>query len=758
MISYQVAKDLYLVKQVLPALESSKKLPPRVHRLFVCDVSASMSGDLPGLRRHLKTRLDEVIPADDTITIIWFSGRGEFGQVVQAVQVRNEKDRKELFDAIDLRLRPVGLTGFKEPLEEVARTIKALKSVNPDCVYALTFMSDGHDNQWSKADIMKAVSAIADDLVSSTVVEYGWYANRPLLIEMAEALNGEYAFARDMRGFAPLLDASLSKSAGGAVRRQVSLACSPYHGVAFGVSDTGLVTWRPDAALSIRVPADVDEVWMLSQKPVGDIVKVVDARVLPSQDVTGFYAAAAFLNQRMLSDDLLSVLGALGDVAMVNRFAACFGKQQYSDFRDALMDAAKDASLRWSEGWDPNALPADDAFTVLDLLAVLNAPGNLLHVSHPEWSYSPIGRKTVFSGDKLSDEDKEALQNAVFNAARAGDLDAVKAAVADAEAKAVKAYKFVMTNEGGVPMTNLVLHESRPNVSIQTKQDGYLEIGEDGKAYGLPEQLPTHRFRNYAVLRDGIVNVEKLPVSLTKSSHAVLAGRGLVSGAWREGEVYVITVKGLPVINRRMVRNAVTGAKTLFALEWDLLKAQAAQKVWKEFQARHAPKDRTAGLEGKYGAEAAAWLKEIGVTDGGYNPKRAVAEVSDMYIGRELKVSIKGFSSLPKVADAEEAMETQKKVTPSKAIMFPALREAQDAVGRLSGDALTARITERTNYWIAEARRINAMLAEIKFAVVVGQVWFKEFESLDEGTLEMTDADGTTYTATVQLKEIEVKI
>ncbi len=757
--SWRVAENLWLAGVALPD-SGPAPLPPRAHRIFVCDVSGSMSGDLPALRQHLKDNLDRVVRDDDTITVVWFSGRGQFGVVAQAMTVRDADDRAELFAAVDRRLRPVGLTGFREPLEDVARVISSLRSLNPDCVFSLTFMSDGHDNQWSVQDVMGAVSAIAPDLAAATVVEYGWYANRPLLVRMAEELGGEYAFARDMSGFVPILDGSLSAAVvGGVSRREVVLSAAPLHGVAFAPSGAGgLLAWKPGSDNAIRVPADLRAVWFLSDRPVGAARDLGDARAAEPEAVCALYAAAAMLAQRMLSDDLLRVLAALGDKAMVDMFAACFGKQQYSDFREALLAASADPALRWAGGWDPKAVPADDAFTVLDLLGILGAPGNTLRLDHPAWDYSPIGRKTVFAGDRVSEEDREAMADAAAAAARAGDLAAVRAALEAAEAKAVREYRFRPTGEPGVPMTSLVLHESRPNVSVQTVQHGVLELGDDGAARGLPAELPAHRFRNYAVLRDGIVNVDTLPVQLTEQSHAALAAVGRVAGPWDKDDVYPVSVRGLPVVNRRMVRAARAGARELFSLEWDLLKAQAAQKVWKHFQAQVAPRSRTDGLAARHGEATAEWLKSIGLTDGGYAPRRAVAAVSDSYTGRELKVSIKGFSSLPKVEEVAEALDGGKKMTPSRAMMAPIVRAARHVLATLTGDALAQRLRTEAEAAVTEARRLNARLSEIKFAVVVGQVWFEEFESPDEGTLSMMDDDGTEYVATAHLREMEVKI
>ena len=114
---------------------------------------------------------------------------------------------------------------------------------------------------------------------------------------------------------------------------------------------------------------------------------------------------------------------------------------------------------------------------------------------------------------------------------------------------------------------------------------------------------------------------------------------------------------------------------------------------------------------------------------------------------------------MPKVIELEDRLDTGKKLTPALTMMVPYLRQAQAMVAANPDPAklvLALRAAAKTS--IEEARRINARLSEIKFAVTVGQVWFKEFSSLDEGTLDMTDDDGVPFLATATLREMEVKI
>jgi hypothetical protein len=58
---------------------------------------------------------------------------------------------------------------------------------------------------------------------------------------------------------------------------------------------------------------------------------------------------------------------------------------------------------------------------------------------------------------------------------------------------------------------------------------------------------------------------------------------------------------------------------------------------------------------------------------------------------------------------------------------------------------------------VAITRELLYEKAQRLFAIVVGQVWFSEFSSLDENSLVLT-ADGLNLTCKVEMKEIKVAI
>jgi hypothetical protein len=185
--AYTLSRDLFLIKQVL-----SQNTPPTaavetaINHLVVIDCSGSMSWDLPKIREQLKRKVPKLLKEQDTISIIWFSGRRQFGTLLEAEPVATLVDLQDVERAIDRWLKPVGLTGFREPLEEAAKVVERVSKARKGSVASLFFMSDGCDNQWDRAEILKATETAAGGFASTTFVEYGYYADRPLLTAMAE--------------------------------------------------------------------------------------------------------------------------------------------------------------------------------------------------------------------------------------------------------------------------------------------------------------------------------------------------------------------------------------------------------------------------------------------------------------------------------------------------------------------------------------------------------------------------------------------
>ena len=66
-------------------------------------------------------------------------------------------------------------------------------------------------------------------------------------------------------------------------------------------------------------------------------------------------------------------------------------------------------------------------------------------------------------------------------------------------------------------------------------------------------------------------------------------------------------------------------------------------------------------------------------------------------------------------------------------------------------------IKEKEKLAVSAVRKAIKRMAEIKFGVIVGQVWFEEFATIDENTL-MMNFDGGEMECKAELKSVEIKI
>lgn len=93
------------------------------NHIMVIDCSGSMYNELPKIRTHLKNKIPTLVKKDDTLTIIWFSGKNQCGVLFEGAEVHGLTDLSKINATIDRYLTDVGLTGFKQPLEEVLAVV-----------------------------------------------------------------------------------------------------------------------------------------------------------------------------------------------------------------------------------------------------------------------------------------------------------------------------------------------------------------------------------------------------------------------------------------------------------------------------------------------------------------------------------------------------------------------------------------------------------------------------------------------------------
>lgn len=485
--------------------------------------------------------------------------------------------------------------------------------------------------------------------------------------------------------------------------------------------------------------------------------------------IAASYAAVSLFAARMKPNVVYPLLKALGDKALIQTFAGCFGKQRYVEFVEHTRQLAFDPELRWQKGFDPSAVPDDNAFTVLDLLRIISEDDdNRLLLDSDLFKYNRIGRPRVQEAELSAEEQKEVDEiQREMKVAKGKLLEGLETRLASLQA-GKSALKFTATPDpNGVPVGALIYNETRPNVSVQTRREGTVDLKERKGTWHpkIPDVFPTYVYRNYTIIRDGLVNVETLPLKLTDATVRKLKKAGFPAAAVEVNSpgVYVIKLRELPIINRAMVQ--ATSAKKLFELEYELTVARAGQKVYNAYYKENFEGRASEGFKVLYGADGAEWLKEQGITDySGFSPKGKTAAAQDVYMGKELHVALKGLSSLPTLKDVQARIASGKH-TASSTLMAPFVQEVE---AFLASDVYKKASDQAKVYkaWLegqgaaakAKVRGLLYQLSQIRMSVIVGQTWFTEFSSLDENSLTIQGQDGKDIVGTVTMKEIEVPI
>jgi hypothetical protein len=270
-MSYNIDSKLVLASKTISKGTAPKAEAPSTNHIVCVDCSGSMSSELPLIRDQLKKKLPKLLGERDSISIIWFSGRGQFGTLIEGEPVATLADLNDVNKAIDRWLKPVGLTGFKEPLEEVAKVVARVTKKYPKNVASLFYQTDGHDNCWPRPEILKTVEAAAGGLAASTFVEYGYYADRPLLTAMAEKSGGSLIHAADFDKYQVDFEAFLQHRSSGAPRVEVAIEGElPVGGFVFALEGGSLVTYAVENG-KVKVPEDTEEIWWVSPVSAGNI-------------------------------------------------------------------------------------------------------------------------------------------------------------------------------------------------------------------------------------------------------------------------------------------------------------------------------------------------------------------------------------------------------------------------------------------------------------------------------------------------------
>lgn len=730
--SAKITAGFYVNQYSVKSNETYVCVKQPVNNIFCCDISGSMYSSLPKMRTQLKNRLSSIVGEDDTITIIAFADESDCYVLKEKVHCNNLKELKELHDAIDRYLRPMGCTDFVSPLVATKNIVK-----DGEC-YNFVFLSDGGHNCSAFSNVVSAIKDISGKVSSATIIEYGYWADSERLTEMAELLSGSKIMAEDFDHYTPVIESVF----GGTSTKKVvhNLPFDPIIKLAKQMAvyvnpNTKNVHVAKIEDGKVVIPENVNDFYTISNQVVGTETEKFD-------DVTPLYAITYVLADKLDYDLVEDVLGNIGDTKFIEMYQNSFGKQKLFAFQNSLGKAISCVDERGKI--DPNYKANPNKFSVMDFFDVLgNAKTGLIRIASEDFEYTRTTAKTVDKTDVLTEEQQTALKNAkTVEDANKILLEARESA----EANKVK-MEYV---DKGYPVSDFTWNEDRANLSAMLRIDVKLTLPKN--SVGL-DVVNSFVFRNYTIIKDGIINLKKLPLTLDVATYRqLLATEGLVfTNVTEKGDVVDCTIdySSLPVVNKAKVGSATKAELVKMSLALET--AKFALKYLGTLRVKEKEL-----LDAAYGytPEQTALLESFGITAKGYSPAKTVVKDGDFYMALILKSAFKGFSSIPKISDVEKKQASGKAFTPSEEFLNYAMRMVNtDYLAGLAGDRYNAAVNDAFDKLTAEKRELSKKIAQMKFALIVSRRWFTDANGFDDNVATITAPNGQNLTMEIKFAD-----
>lgn len=695
-----------MIKRINKVTETPTK---NVNHIICVDCSGSMSSSLPKLREELKNKLSSLIDEKDKLSIIWFSGDGQADYVFDNYKITSAVELSNIKKGIDQYLKPIGATAFAKPLK------LALQRVDESFLNNLVFMTDGYNNDCSINEVFENLHKIANKFDSSFFIEYGNYVDSQLIQNMAETTGGSVLNARDFESLAVQIETGLKAL----VQPKIEVTDIDADYV-FGTSNGQFIRYKVENGKAL-VAGDTEILFY------GEASNDTDELPL----IYGYFELG-------LNEKVEEILYKRGDVELIETYSKAYGKQKMLSFKEMVADMYFSRRPIFDKGYLADYKVDPNAYNVIEMLNDLSNGENEIYTYHSKFNYSKIGvSRVVKSG--LDGEIKGLLAEA----------DSVEEAQ-DILDKAVKP-KFIPNDSSGcAKLSTLAFNTERANVNITVSLKGKV-VNLPANQWGMNE-YETHITRSYNIIKDGILNVTRMPVTLDGETRAKFDSLGLIVETLEPvngKEVVLIDFSELPIINKSMLQslNASEFTKEYLSLE----EQKAAQKVFRYFDQQMNPPVSITNDEQKD-----TFLTMLGITKNGFNPPSTAAPSTDVYMAPNLECKFAGLSSLPSIPNAQKKRDENKKLNLADKMILKYCDMVNNLIS-LNSESAGETIRDLTKKVVAQKRSLEYNIANKTISLILSRGWFKDLEGFDDTKVELQSEFGIVD-ADLVFKEIEVKI
>jgi hypothetical protein len=720
--SIKLNSKLYLAELTLP-VDKKEVVHSSIDHVFCCDISGSMYGSLSRMRSQLKNRIPEIVNENDTVTIIVFSGRTQCTTLKEFVKINDAQSLMELNAAIDKYMQPLGMTCFLDP---VVYTNELVTRAKGDLNWI--FLSDGYNNDapWDK--VVAELTKLSGKTVNSTIIEYGYYADTNKLNEMTEILGGTKILAEDFDSYVPVIEKALVSNAEG--KKSVDIEAikpSMRYTQFMYIKNNNIYLVIANGKTTIEVPESVDKVYYLASKKVGD--ELIDYTSLLYAMA---YANASYLRYNVVED----ILNFTKDKKFIDLYSTAYGKQKLFQFQSEILKATFDESFRGEV--DANYKPNSNKYSIIDLMNDLYADeNNLVYVASDLFEYHRIGAKSV-NKVVLSDDQVDALKSAKTKK----DVDKVKKQLDENNVS-------MSMKDKGYPISNFVWNEERANLNAQFMIDVTLDLPKNKYNLG---SIDSFVFRNYNIIKDGVLNVANLPTKLSGYTRTTLSSKCPDALTDLDNGLTMIDLTKLPLINKNQSCRVTIRKMTESLLNLTTLKFKL--KYLGYLKKKLSITDDNSPYRFNYNEEITNWLAELGITNKGYQPKTELDKSGDTYMALTFKSDFKSFSSIPKIEDVLKKLNDGKKLTVSEQFMQHIMLEVDSMyLDNVKGNEYIKAVRSAFNQLSVEKVKLQQEIGSTKFGMILSRKWFSDCTDMSIDTDTIINQFGDEMTINYRFTE-----
>jgi len=704
-----------------------EKVPEPVNHIWIFDRSGSMYGLLNGLVEDLIKHV-ETLRDGDTLSLGWFSTEGtEFGFIFTGMTV-TPASRTSISSTLRKYNSTVGLTCFSDILLEADKTVETL-SAFPGA-WNMMFMTDGYpvvrDRQREIHHVMNALGKLSRRLSSVLLVGYGDYYNKEFMAQMTEKVGGALVHSSHLEEFSNNMNAFVSGGAVATKRIEVPVPVAEPK-MAIGLSNGQITVFPLDhkntATTVALVPESTQFVYVLSDNNVIPDLTWYNTNVVSDLETYEMFSAFAYTALASGQADLaLELMAETGDVALMERVINSWTNEEFAEAQRMVNKAIAQDTARYVKGVNKNYIPRVDAFCLIDALNMLMADENAyFYPKHPEFAYKRTGVPT----------------------------------------KTRDGYpRFYADRDAACKFNTLTWNSSRLNLSVLAKITGTVDLPENcihhgfGGATGVDRTFFCHQWRNYTLVKDGILNLNDIPASMSADSFAMLQMNGMINPEehYNAGDIYIVKLNAVPIVNKMM---AVAPKSTLYC-DWlnEELTLEYAQKYLKHWLEELDPTGIMTKDVSEFSPQQEAYLATIGMKpDRTYSPPVDKEPAVDHYMARSFEVKIAKFSSAPKIDDVLKAISFQKQLTPSQDLMAQVIKAYEMRKLDTGGDpvVLANRVKTELETVKSQLKAVRHRIQTTRFAVLLCKQWFPDLTTRDGAEIDYLNKH---FTFTI--KEVEV--